>query len=84
MRGCGGKATPASSSAVVRDGDRRGDLGPGPYPELAEDVREVGFDGLLAQEQRDRVTFCDGVITAMYEYYGQHAHEGLLRRLMQA
>lgn len=44
-------------------------------------VAELVGGGRYENQLVIRVTFRDGLIAAMHEYYGQHAHEQLLRRL---
>jgi ketosteroid isomerase-like protein len=44
-------------------------------------VAELVGGGRYENRLAIRVSFRDGLIAAMHEYYGQHAHEQLLRRL---
>jgi hypothetical protein len=41
----------------------------------------VRLDRLLAEEQARRVTFQEGRIASIFEYYGERAHEDLLQRI---
>jgi hypothetical protein len=51
------KATRTTPSVVVRDGDRRRDLGTGPHPELAEHAREVGYGQRAHEDLLRRLGF---------------------------
>lgn len=73
----------AAAAASIRVEDVRFHQTDDPQVAFVEErmVAELVDGGHYENRLAIRVTFRDGLIAAMHEYYGQRAHEELLRRL---